>query len=125
LQDVHVIRPHLHRGISDIPHDVLTIPIVWRFVVVTRELHGAAAFGRHIEFTAPLRQILTDVHLAFAVVIGGINEVNAGIKHRVQNGFGLLITARPPTPDAITANFHRAEAKLRHFQTGTSQCSLE
>lgn len=90
-----------------------------------RKLHGAAALGRHIEFTAPLRQILTDVHLTFAVVVGGINEVNAGIKHRIQNSFGLLIAARPPAPDAVAPNFHRAEAKLRHFQTGTSQCSLE
>src|SRR5689334_1005975 len=94
------------------------------FVVVARERHRATAFGGYEIRIVLLRQKLTDVHLAFAVVISRINEIDAGIKDSVQNRLGLFIAARPSAPDAITTHFHRAVAELRDFQSGSSECSF-
>jgi hypothetical protein len=115
LQNINRAGTHFLQRIGDIAHDIFARPIVRRLVVVARVLHTTAAFGSDSVFAAAFGEKLADVKFAFAVIIGGVDEIDAGIDDGVENGLRLLIAARPAAPDAFAAHFHRAKAQLRDF----------
>ncbi len=59
---------------------------------------GAAALGGQVIIVATAADVAADELLAEAVVVGGIDEVDAGIKDGVEDDFGLVGFDRPAAP---------------------------
>ena len=48
-----------------------------------------AAFARQVIFTAAVRDVAADSLLAQPVIDRGVDVIDAGVEHLVENGFGL------------------------------------
>ena len=87
-----------------------------------RRTNQAAAFARQVVLGAPVRDVAADALFAEAVVNGGINVIDAGVEHGVEDrfrlGLGDVTAARRPT------QFHGAIAQHSDLKPGPSEGAL-
>jgi hypothetical protein len=81
-----------------------------------------AAFAGQIIFIAPMRDVTADPLLAQPVIDRGVDVVDAGVEHLVEDGFGLglgdVAGTRGPT------QLHRSIAQGRDLQPRPPELSF-
>ena len=81
----------------------------------------AAALGRQREFVSPRADVATDPLLADPVVGRGVDEVDAGIEHGIEESLGRFVADHADAPSPRAAQSHAAVAELGDLQTGAAQ----
>ena len=124
LHQVEIVGLHPHQALLHAGDDVVAREDVRADLADRgrRCTHQATAFAREVVLGSPMRDVASDALLAHAVVDRGIDVVDAGIEHGVEDGFGLLFgrRARPRG----TAQFHRAVAKHGDMQSRAPEFPL-
>ena len=123
LQQIDLGDLHFEQRIGDIAADMVTIPEVGCFIVVAGVGLRATALGRDRELLAAAGKVTADIEFTLAVVVGGIDEVDAGVEDGVEDGLRLVVIARAAAPNAFTANFHGSIAELRDSKAGAAEFS--
>src|SRR6202011_3345018 len=81
-----------------------------------------AAFAGQVIFSTPVRDVAADPLLAQPVIDRGVDVIDAGLEHLVENGFGLglgdVAGTRGPT------EFHRSIAQGRDLQSRAPELSF-
>ena len=84
--------------------------------------HQTAAFAGQVIFSAPVRDIAADPLLAQPVIDRGVDIIDAGVEHLVENGFRLGLShvagTRSPT------QFHRSVSQGRDLQSRPPELSF-
>ncbi len=94
----------------------------WSLALGGRRLvHRAAALAGEEVLVAPVRDVLADQLLRHAVVGRRVDEVDAGVEHRVEDLAGGA--ALDVAPGALaTPQLHGAVPELGDFEAGAPQC---
>jgi hypothetical protein len=80
--------------------------------------HAAALRGEEV-LVAAVRDEAADSLFAQTVVDRGVDEVDAGVEHTMEELLGLAV--REGGAARVTAQLHRAEAEDCGFESGPSQ----
>src|SRR5207249_11555954 len=59
---------------------------------------GTSALRRQIVLVPAVANEAADVLFAQPIIIGGIDKVDTGVQHGVEDAFRLLVGDRPPAP---------------------------
>ncbi len=106
----------MFRWITSFCPDVVNLQVVFVLGV------GTAALGRQVELASPRTDVPADPLLADSVVGRGVDEIDAGIEHRVQETVGIFFTDDAHAPGPRAAKSHAAVAELGDFETRSAKC---
>src|SRR5206468_6581029 len=81
-----------------------------------------AALAGQVIFSAPVRDVAADPLLAQPVIDRGVDVIDAGLEHLVENGFGLSLGGVAGTRGAT--QFHRSVAQGRNLQSRPPELSF-
>src|SRR5271170_7098269 len=84
-----------------------------------RSLEETAALGSEEVFVAAVGQMLADECFALAVIDRCVDEIDAGVEHRIEHPSGLHLGDHGAA--GRTAEFHCAEPENRDVRTGGSE----
>ena len=124
LHNVEIIRLHPHKALFDPRHDVVAGEDVLPSLAARRRGRAdqTTAFAGQMIFSAPVRDVASDPLLAEPVVDRGVDIVDAGVEHLVEDGFclGLGDVAGTRGP----SQFHRSVAQGRDLQSRPPELSF-
>ena len=98
LQQVDVVDVHSPQAFVDIPVEVFRRPDMMRATRFSARTDVAAALRGQVEFIPAAADAGADAVLAEVVTRGGVDEVDAGVQHGVEQAVGLRL--RDFTPEA-------------------------
>src|SRR5438445_156514 len=87
-----------------------------------RSADQTAAFARQVIFSPPVRDVAADPRLAQPVIDRGVDVIDAGLEHLVEDGFWLGLGDVAGTRGAT--GFHRSVAQARALQSGAPELAF-
>jgi len=121
LQDVHMIcLQTLQAGLDVSLQDVLFPDVINLKMIVMLRVH-AAAFCRQVEFVAARADVPANTLFADSIVGRGVDEVDTGIEHCVQELVRRFFAHDAHTPRPGPANSHTAVTELCHFKASPAE----
>ncbi len=91
LHDVEIVGLHPFETLFDPRHHVLAGEDVWPSLIARSRGRAdqTSAFAGQIIFSAPVRDITADPFLTQPVIDRGVDVIDSGVEHLIENGFRL------------------------------------
>lgn len=85
----------------------------------------ASALGSKVVFATAPGNVSSDAFFADSIIRGRIDEVDAGIQHRIQEFAGRVFFYDANTPRIRSPQAHAAIAELGYLKARSAQCFLD
>jgi hypothetical protein len=110
LHNVEIFGLHPHKTLFDTRHHIFTGEDVLPPLATRRRgsADQTAAFAGQVIFSAPVRDVPADPLLTEPIIDRGVDVIDAGVEHLVEDGFGLGLGDVAGTRGP--AQFHRSIA---------------
>ncbi len=124
LHNVEIVGLHPHKTLFDPRHDVVAGEDVLPPLAARRRgcTDQTAAFAGQVIFSAPVRDVAADPLLAQPVIDRGVDVIDAGVEHLVENGFCLGLGDIAGTRGSTQS--HRSIAQGRDLQPRPPELSF-
>lgn len=117
LQDIQEIGLQPLEAGLDIPLEDVLVPHVANLQVILVLDVSTPALGGQVELASTRADVPADSLLADTVVGRGVNEIDAGVEHRVEAAIGVFLTDDAYPPGVRAAEAHAAVAEWGDFET--------
>ena len=124
LQHVKIVGVHAGQALFHARQDIVSREDM-RAALAARgrwSPHQAAAFAGEIIFRAPIRNVAANTFFADAIVNRGIDIIDAGVEHGMENGFCLGLCDVTATRSAT--EFHSPVAQHGDLESRPSEFPL-